>query len=73
MTREIFNEELERILELAPGSITGTESLADLQWDSMSSIMFIAMADEKFGAKIAPERLTEAKTVEDLHAIISQN
>jgi acyl carrier protein len=73
MTKECFVAELERVLELAPGSVRGAEPLADLHWDSMSAIMFIAMADEKFGAKIAPERLTEAKTVEDLHNIINQN
>jgi len=73
MTKESFVAELEQVLEIAPGTIKGAELLADLQWDSMSAIMFIAMADEKFGVKIPPQKLTDAKTVEDLHAILVQN
>jgi len=65
-----INTELERVLELSPGSIKGNEALADIHWDSMSAIMFIAMADEKFSAKISPEKLTQAKTIHDLHALI---
>ena len=70
MKKNEINTELERVLELPAGSIKGSEALPDMQWDSMSAITFIAMADEKFGVKIAPEKLAEAKTIQDLHSLL---
>lgn len=68
---EEFYRELENMLELDPEAITGTEELADLGWDSMTLVMFIAMADEKFKAAVAPSKLAEAKTVAHLLALVS--
>ena len=70
MEKNDIDAELERVMELPAGSIKGNEVLSDMQWDSMSAIMFIAMADEKLGAKVAPEKLSEAKTIQDLHSLI---
>ena len=67
---EEINRELEQILALDVNSVTGTEALSDIGWDSMASVMFIALADEKFSQAIAPESLAAAKTVADLHALI---
>jgi acyl carrier protein len=68
-TNEI-NREIEQIVDAELGSIRGGESLSDIGWDSMATVMFIAMVDEKFSKAIAPERLAEAKTVADLHALV---
>lgn len=73
MEKNDINAELERVMELPAGSIKGNTVLSDMQWDSMSAIMFIAMADEKFGAKINLEKLSEAKTIQDLHSLILAN
>jgi len=73
MKKNDINAELERVMELPAGSIKGNTVLSDMQWDSMSAIMFIAMADEKFGAKINLEKLSEAKTIQDLHSLILAN
>jgi acyl carrier protein len=65
-----INREIEQIVNAEAGSITGTEALSDICWDSMASVMFIAMVDEKFSKPVAPEALAAAKTVADLHALI---
>jgi acyl carrier protein len=67
---EEINSEIEQIVNAEAGSITGTEALSDIGWDSMAAVMFIAMVDEKFSQPIAPEALASAKTVADLHALI---
>jgi acyl carrier protein len=68
-----INREIEQIVNAEPGSISGSETLSDIGWDSMASVMFIAMADEKFAKAIAPDALAHAKTLSDLHALLSDN
>lgn len=65
-----FNSEIEQIVNAELGSISGSESLSEIGWDSMASVMFLAMADEKFSKAIAPEELAAAKTVADLRALV---
>ena len=65
-----INQEIEQIVNLEPGSISGTENLSDIGWDSMANVMFIAMVDEKFSKPISPDSLAAAKTVADLRALI---
>lgn len=69
---EDINAALERCLELPAGTISGNEALTDIQWDSMSAIIFMAMADEQFGVKVSPEQLSGAKTIHDLHALLNR-
>jgi len=64
-----INAELELLLGLSPGDLKGSEALIDVHWDSMSAIMFMAVADEKFGSKIPTDKLASAKTVADLQAL----
>jgi acyl carrier protein len=67
MSREEFRAELEEILELAPGSLTGTEALADLVgWDSMALLGVIALADQKLGTVLSAATLMECTTLEEL-------
>lgn len=68
-----INREIEQIVNAEAGSITGAEILSDIGWDSMATVMFIAMVDEKFAKPIAPEALAAAKTVADLHALIGSD
>ncbi len=69
-TADRIKSEIEQIVDVEPGSITGIEALSDIGWDSMASVMFIAMADERFSRAIDPQSLATAKTVADLHALI---
>ena len=71
ITQETFHRDLETMLELDPETIQGQENLADFYWDSMSVVIFIAMADEKYSAVIAPAKLATAKTVADLFALVT--
>jgi acyl carrier protein len=64
-----LNHDLETILELEAGSITGTETLADINWDSLSVITFIALADSEYGLTIPASKLQGIKTVPDLLAL----
>jgi acyl carrier protein len=67
VTRSEFYAELEPLLEQEPGSIQGTESLADLSgWDSMAVLSFIAFADSKLGEAVAPAALAACRNVQDL-------
>jgi acyl carrier protein len=65
-----INREIEQIVNAESGSVTGSEALSDIGWDSMATVMFIAMVDEKFSKPVALEALAAAKTVADLHALI---
>ena len=70
MSENIYRE-LEVILNLEPNTIKGDESLADVGWDSMASVMFVALADEKFSLSIPPEKLAAASKISDLHELLA--
>jgi len=73
MDRTEFLRALDEMLELEPGTLTGTEILADIDsWDSLAVISFIALVDEKFGNVVAGEKLAKAKTVADLLALAAE-
>lgn len=62
-----FLRELDEMLELDAGTLTGAEKLADVEgWDSLAVISFIALVDEKLNVVVEGERLARAKTVADL-------
>ena len=67
MTNTAFYLLVEELLEVEPGSLNGSERLADMgEWDSMALISFIAMADEKLGAVVSPRDIARCETVQDL-------
>ena len=67
MTKADFLRELDEMLELSPGTLSGDEALADVEgWDSLAVISFIALVDEKLGLVVEGEKLARAKTVADL-------
>jgi acyl carrier protein len=67
MTREQFLLEMDEILELPSGTLKGPEKLEDLeQWNSMSMLGYIALADTHSGVKISPRQIVQCSTVDDL-------
>jgi acyl carrier protein len=66
-----FHNDLESMLELDPGTITGDKSLDEIAWDSMTVVMFIAMADQNYSAAVSPSKLADAKTVADLYTLVT--
>lgn len=47
---------------------TEFHSLQD--WNSLTGLMTIVMADEEYGVTLTPEELKSAKSVQDLFAVI---
>jgi acyl carrier protein len=72
MTRGEFLWELECQLDLPKDSLHENRSLSDVEgWDSMASIMFIALADDKLGANISGNQIAKSKTVKELLSLLS--
>jgi acyl carrier protein len=70
MTKKEFLHALEEAMAANKDSIRGDESLQDqVGWDSMATVSFIAMADEKLGTLVEPAKLAACKTVSDLIAL----
>lgn len=58
------------ITETDRTGLTGATVLADISWDSLAAVSFIAAVDEKFGKALAPKRLTTCNTIADLAALV---
>jgi acyl carrier protein len=62
---------LEGVLELDDGELKGDENLNDLiDWDSLSIMGFIAMADENYDVTISTDELANCENIEDLIDIV---
>ena len=71
MTTSDFLRALEMTLEIEPGSIAGNESLSDVGWwDSMATLVFIAIADEKLQTTISGEELAKCTSIPDLLGLL---
>jgi acyl carrier protein len=67
MTELEFLREIDAIIEADPGTTTMADELTSLSgWDSMATISFIAMADEKLNLTMSIQLLISCKTVGDL-------
>ena len=69
----IIDQVLDIIAEISETDrtgLTGATVLADISWDSLAAVSFIAAADEKFGKTLAPKRLATCATIADLAALV---
>jgi acyl carrier protein len=67
MNRDEFLLEMDEILDLPAGTLRGHERLEELQnWDSISLITFIALAESNNGVSISPAQVVGCSTVADL-------
>ena len=70
MTKQEFYAQLDEILENPPGTIKGTEMIADLErWDSLAAILFIAMLDQHLGVAVEAQKVADCRSVADLVAL----
>lgn len=70
MTLQEFCTEIDTLLEQPPGTVKGTDKLADIgNWDSMAVISFIAMADAKLQSSVTAKQISGCQTVADLAAL----
>lgn len=70
MTKKEFLNALEEAIGTSKDALSGNETLKDIDgWDSMATVSFIAMADERLGTLVEPAKLVTCKTVADLMAL----
>jgi acyl carrier protein len=67
-----FLEKFEQQLEdVEPGTINADTNFRELEeWDSMTSLVIIAMVDREFNKQISGNDIISSTTVEDLFNII---
>jgi acyl carrier protein len=74
MTRTELLRELEDMLELPPQTLRGDESLTVLDnWDSMASLRFIMLAEDKLGHVVDGVAVSKAKSVADLVSLVAEH
>jgi hypothetical protein len=72
MTRNDFLRILEHEMEVPEGSLHESDAIADLSvWDSMTGVIFIALADEKLGLIVSGAQIARSKTINDLMSLLS--
>lgn len=71
MNKLEFFSAVAEILEISPEGLKGSEILEDIgNWDSLSIISFVAMVDSDMNKPVEPEKLKEARTLDDLAALV---
>jgi acyl carrier protein len=64
MNRENALRLIEEVLAMTPHTLTGSENLRDLEnWDSLSSLHFMAVAQAKLGLPLPPRQVAGCQTV----------
>ena len=58
------------VVEIDRAGLTSETLLADIPWDSLAVVSFIAAADEKFGKTVPPRKLNACVTIADLAALV---
>jgi acyl carrier protein len=71
MSRQDILMELEKLMELDQGTLTGSESLDNLPtWDSLAILTCIAVFQQRTGVVLDGTALSRARTVNDLLHIV---
>lgn len=71
MDKSQFIAAVAAILEIEPAGLNGSEVLEDVgNWDSLSIISFVAMVDSELNQVVDPEKLKQARTFDDLAALV---
>lgn len=66
MSEKQFYDMVDELLEREPGTLRPTDDLADLGWDSMAVVAFIAMVDDRLGVIVDARKLAQCSTLQDL-------
>ena len=70
MTEELFLEKMADILD-AEDDVTMDAVLADFEeWDSLSVVSYVAMANTSCGKKVNVKDVREAETIQDLYNLL---
>ena len=73
MNKVEFINLIEDVMEEDPGTFAGAELLKDFGWDSMAFMSFIAKVDSELGVTLAPAKIAECETVNDLCGLVSEH
>jgi acyl carrier protein len=74
MNRSDFLLQLDELLELAPGSLKGDESLEGLDgWGSLAVLGYMALLNENFRLIISPAQISSCVVVNDLFDLTTDN
>lgn len=66
-----FLDDLKEMLKTDEALDMDTDLMDIENWDSFSMMAFIAMAEEKYGAKFEPFAIAGAVLIEDLYAVVT--
>lgn len=71
MTKKEFVFEVEKMLELSPGTLREESDLSSFEnWDSLAHLAFIAFASEKFEVVVDVKALRQVRTINDLACLL---
>lgn len=62
---------IEEAMEADEGTVSLEDTLADLAWDSIAVVTFMALADERLDKTLSAEKLNECVKVSDIVALIT--
>ncbi|MGP4958991.1 phosphopantetheine-binding protein [Pseudomonas helleri] len=62
---------IEEAMEADEGTVSLDDTLADLAWDSIAVVTFMALADERLDKTLLAEKLNECVKVSDIVALIT--
>jgi acyl carrier protein len=72
MTRSEFLRKFEAILDPPPESpLSGSELFADLAWDSLTVLSFMALVNKEFRVTLPPEKVFACQKVNDLMDLVA--
>jgi acyl carrier protein len=65
-----FLKLIDELLEVSPGTLSGSEWLGAVGWDSLAIIGFMALCDDQFGLQVSPLEIKGCETPDDLFALV---
>jgi acyl carrier protein len=72
MDQKTFMGIVAKILEVDEASLSTTDILNDIDWDSLATISFIADVDSALGVSVDADLLARALTVGDLYSVVTE-
>lgn len=70
MDKTQFLKLIDELLELDEGTLKGDEQLDGIGWDSLATISFMALVDERFGLSLQPRQIAGCSTASELTVLL---
>lgn len=72
VNKKQFLEDIKKMLKSEDELEMDTDLMDMENWDSFSMMLFIAMAEERYGAKFDPFAIASAVIIEDLYTVVNK-